>query len=48
MPAFLLPLRERAAAFAGLEPDRLGQALVTEYRPAPRSAGIATDRTMAM
>jgi alkylated DNA repair dioxygenase AlkB len=33
IPAFLLPLRERAAAFAGLEPDRLRQALITEYRP---------------
>ena len=33
IPAFLLPLRERAAAFAGLEPDRLQAALVTEYRP---------------
>jgi alkylated DNA repair dioxygenase AlkB len=33
IPAFLLPLRERAAAFAGLEPDRLAAALITEYRP---------------
>jgi len=33
MPNFLLPLRERAAAFAGLEPDRLQHALVTEYQP---------------
>jgi alkylated DNA repair dioxygenase AlkB len=33
MPSFLLPLRERAAAFAGLELDRLRTALVTEYRP---------------
>jgi alkylated DNA repair dioxygenase AlkB len=33
MPAFLLPVRERAAAFAGLTPDRLVHALVTEYRP---------------
>jgi alkylated DNA repair dioxygenase AlkB len=33
MPPFLLPLRERAAAFAGLEPERLAHALVTEYRP---------------
>jgi alkylated DNA repair dioxygenase AlkB len=33
LPAFLLPLRERAAAFAGLEPERLAQALITEYRP---------------
>lgn len=31
MPAFLLPLRERAAALAGLEADSLQQALVTEY-----------------
>ncbi len=32
MPAFLLPLRERAAAFAGLRPDSLQHALVTEYQ----------------
>jgi alkylated DNA repair dioxygenase AlkB len=33
MPAFLLPVRERAAAFAGLRPERLQQVLLTEYRP---------------
>ena len=33
MPPFLLPLRERAAGFAGLAPERLAHALVTEYRP---------------
>jgi alkylated DNA repair dioxygenase AlkB len=33
MPPFLLPLRERAAAFAGLAPEGLAHALVTEYRP---------------
>jgi alkylated DNA repair dioxygenase AlkB len=33
MPPFLLALRERAAAFAGLAPDRLQHALITEYRP---------------
>ena len=33
IPPFLLPLRERAAAFAGLAPDRLVHALITEYRP---------------
>jgi alkylated DNA repair dioxygenase AlkB len=33
MPEFLLPLRDRAAAFAGLEPDRLPHALITEYQP---------------
>jgi alkylated DNA repair dioxygenase AlkB len=31
MPAFLLPLRERAAAVAGLDATKLQQALVTEY-----------------
>jgi alkylated DNA repair dioxygenase AlkB len=31
MPAFLEPLRRRAAAIAGLDPDSLQQALVTEY-----------------
>jgi alkylated DNA repair dioxygenase AlkB len=33
MPPFLLALRKRAAAFAGLAPDRLQHALITEYRP---------------
>ena len=33
MPNFLLPLRERAAAFAGLSPSDLQQVLLTEYRP---------------
>lgn len=33
IPPFLLPLRERAATFAGLAPDRLANALITEYRP---------------
>jgi alkylated DNA repair dioxygenase AlkB len=37
MPDFLLPLRERAAAFAGLEPVALQQVLLTEYGP---GAGI--------
>jgi alkylated DNA repair dioxygenase AlkB len=32
MPDFLLPLRDRAAAFAGLAPDQLQHALVTEYQ----------------
>jgi alkylated DNA repair dioxygenase AlkB len=32
MPAFLLPVRERAASFAGLPPERLQQVLLTEYR----------------
>ena len=43
MPPFLLPLRERAAAFAGLAPDRLAHALVTEYRPGT-SIGWHRDR----
>jgi alkylated DNA repair dioxygenase AlkB len=32
MPEFLLRLRDRAAAFAGLAPDRLAHALITEYQ----------------
>ena len=43
MPPFLLPLRERAAAFARLAPDRLAHALVTEYRPGT-SIGWHRDR----
>ncbi len=37
IPAPLLLLREQAAAFAGIEPERLQQVLVTEYA---RGAGI--------
>jgi alkylated DNA repair dioxygenase AlkB len=33
IPDFLLPLRGRSAALAGLEPEQLSQALVTEYAP---------------
>jgi hypothetical protein len=33
MPRFLLPVRERAAAFAGFAPERLQHILITEYRP---------------
>lgn len=33
IPDFLLPLRDRAAAFAGVAPDDLPHALVTEYGP---------------
>jgi alkylated DNA repair dioxygenase AlkB len=34
MPDFLLPLRDRAAGFAGLAPTALAHALVTEYASA--------------
>lgn len=33
IPTFLLPTRAMAAAFADIDPDRLRQALVTEYAP---------------
>jgi alkylated DNA repair dioxygenase AlkB len=33
MPDFLLAARAKAAAFAGLAPDALAQALLTEYAP---------------
>jgi hypothetical protein len=33
VPAFLLSLRESAAAYAGLAPENLAHALITEYRP---------------
>ena len=33
MPDFLLPVRDRAAAFAGLAPDELPHVLLTEYAP---------------
>jgi alkylated DNA repair dioxygenase AlkB len=41
IPAFLLPLREHAAGFAGIPPAALVQALVTEYAP---GAGIGWHR----
>lgn len=41
IPDFLRPLRARAAAFAGLEPDLLVHALVIEYAP---GAGIGWHR----
>lgn len=41
IPDWLLPLRDRAAAFAGLAPDELVQALVTRYDP---GAGIGWHR----
>ena len=33
MPGFLLPLREKFGAWAGIAPDAFVQALVSEYRP---------------
>jgi len=33
IPSFLIPVREQAAQFAGLPPERLQQVLLTEYRP---------------
>lgn len=41
MPGFLLPLRARAAAFAGLAPEALQHVLLTEYAP---GAGIGWHR----
>lgn len=33
LPAFLLPLRGRAATLAAVAPDTLSEALITEYQP---------------
>jgi DNA oxidative demethylase len=33
IPDFLLPVRDRAAAFAGLEPSQLSEGLLLEYSP---------------
>jgi alkylated DNA repair dioxygenase AlkB len=41
IPEFLLPLRSRAGLFAGIEPTRLEQVLVTEYEV---GAGIGWHR----
>ena len=45
IPDFLLPLRRTAAAFAGMEPERLQHVLVTEYGP---GAGIGWHRDKAV
>ena len=45
IPDFLLPLRARAASFAGLEPEAFQAALVTEYGP---GAGIGWHRDKAV
>lgn len=45
MPGFLLPVRERAAAFAGVAPSDLQHALVTEY---DAGAGIGWHRDKAV
>lgn len=45
IPEFLYPFRDKAAAFAGMDPKDLQQAIITEYSP---GAGIGwhTDRPM--
>ena len=43
IPAFCFPLREHAAAFAGLAPEQLQHVLITEYRPGT-SIGWHRDR----
>ena len=45
IPGFLLPLREKAALFAGLAPEALQQVLVTEYSP---GAGIGWHKDKAV
>jgi alkylated DNA repair dioxygenase AlkB len=45
IPPFLLPLRRRAAAFAGIDPAALRHVLVTEYQP---GAGIGWHRDRAV
>src|SRR6516225_4754560 len=45
IPPFLLPLRARAAAFAGISPESLQQVLINQYAP---GAGIGWHRDKAM
>jgi alkylated DNA repair dioxygenase AlkB len=45
VPEFLLPLRARAAGLAGVDPEELGEVLVTEYTP---GAGIGWHRDAPM
>src|SRR5215813_277297 len=43
IPAFLIPIRERAAQFAGMPPAAFQQALLTQY-PAGAAIGWHKDR----
>jgi alkylated DNA repair dioxygenase AlkB len=45
IPNFLLPVRERSAAFAGVNEEELTEALITEY---PAGAGIGWHRDAPM
>ena len=45
LPDFLAPLRDKAAAFAGLPAEAFGQVMVTEYAP---GAGIGWHRDKAV
>ena len=45
LPDFLVPLRDRSAAFAGVEPVELSEALVTKY---PKGAAIGWHRDAPM
>lgn len=45
LPEFLVPLRDRSAAFAGVEPAALSEALITEY---PAGAAIGWHRDAPM
>jgi alkylated DNA repair dioxygenase AlkB len=45
IPEFLLPIRRRAAAWAGIDVDAFGEALITEY---PAGAGIGWHRDAPM
>ena len=45
IPSFLIALREVAAGFAGMAPERLQQVLITEYAP---GAGIGWHRDKAV
>lgn len=48
LPGWLEPVKARAAAFAGLAPDQLVQALLIRYDPARASAAIRTGRCSSM
>ena len=45
LPAFLLPLRATVAQWAGVDADAFAMALIHEFVPARRSAGIAMLRS---
>ena len=48
LPAFLMPLRDKVARWANVDAQAFAMALINEYVPAHRSAGIAMRRNTGL